>query len=168
MYVCVKLSSSTKEKVFLLMGVKFTEHKIYRLNHLRVYDSVACRIFTMVCNHHLCQVPRHSHAPKMRPQTHELSGTPHFSFRPGSFLKVRTSCSFPPHHSPILLTSHSPSPSLMKTGFGSVSPTPIPGDKPLSLWLKLRLGRVCDKNNRGTGKKLLLCPCPSFLLGILS
>ena len=36
--------------------MKFAKLKI---NHLKVSDSVAVHTFTVLCNHHLCLVPRH-------------------------------------------------------------------------------------------------------------
>ena len=40
--------------------VKFT----YKISHLKVYNSMAFSTFTVLCNHHLYQVPKHSITPK--------------------------------------------------------------------------------------------------------
>ena len=58
---------------FVLIVVKYTQHKIYRFNHFKVSNSVAFSIFTMLCSHHLYSVPELFHHPKQTPCTQLLS-----------------------------------------------------------------------------------------------
>lgn len=53
--------------IFFYIEMKFTEHKI---NHFKVYNSVAFGAFPVLCSRHLHLAPERFHRPGRKPGTH--------------------------------------------------------------------------------------------------
>lgn len=67
-----------------LIEVKFMYHKI---NHFKVFNSVAVCIFIVLCSHHVYVIPKHFHHPK-RKQHIYWAITLHSSFSSPCFLSI--------------------------------------------------------------------------------
>lgn len=63
----------------IVIAVKFTSHKI---NHFKMYNSVAFSTFKMLFNYHFYEVPKHFHHPERNPAPIKQSLSIPFSPQP--------------------------------------------------------------------------------------